>query len=153
MLMLNNLVALIACVILAFVKCWPSGTANFIMITLFATGMWIAASIVSKNIAKKSNMDKTTELSIEVFEHAQTIQLLTAEDYFVRKFEEGQNAVKGQEKKTAIYKAIQFALTQSYVYFSCVTTYGFGALMIYLGYINAIGNKCIIRRMGSDYGL
>ena len=62
MLMLNNLVALVACVVLAFVKCWPSGTASFIMISLFAAGMWIAASIVSKNIAKKSEMDKTTEV-------------------------------------------------------------------------------------------
>ncbi|VDM66123.1 unnamed protein product, partial [Strongylus vulgaris] len=138
MLMLNNLVALVACVALTFVACWPSGIANFIMIILVIIGLWVAASIVSKNIARKSEMDKTTELSIEVFEHAQTIQLLTAEDYFVKKFENAQNAVKKQEKRTAIYKAVQFALTQSYIYFSAVTTYGFGALMIYLGHIEAV---------------
>ncbi|ETN79014.1 ABC transporter, ATP-binding protein, partial [Necator americanus] len=76
-------------------------------------------------------------LSIEIFEHAQTIQVLAAENYFVEKFEDYQNAVKSQEIKTAFYRALQFALTQSYVYFSNMATYGFGALMIYFGHVQA----------------
>ncbi|CAJ0588656.1 unnamed protein product [Cylicocyclus nassatus] len=138
MLMLNNLVALIASVILTFVACWPSGIANLVMIVVFTIALWVAANIVSTNIARKSELDKSIELSIEVFEHAQTIQLLCAEDYFVRKFENCQNAVKKQEKRTATFKALQFALTQSFVYFLCVTTYGFAAFMIYLGHIKAV---------------
>ncbi|PIO71734.1 hypothetical protein TELCIR_06356 [Teladorsagia circumcincta] len=34
---------------------------------------------------KKSEIDKTPELSIEVFEHARTIQLLAVEDFFLKK--------------------------------------------------------------------
>ncbi|KAL6743950.1 hypothetical protein Aduo_016931 [Ancylostoma duodenale] len=138
MLMLNNLVAVTACVILSLVACWPSGLANAIMIATFTVAMWVAANIVSKNLAKKSEQDKATELSIEIFEHAQTIQVLAAEKYFVKKFEHYQNALKGQERKTAIYRAVQFAFTQGFVYISSMTTYGFGALMIYLGQLEAV---------------
>ncbi|RCN52952.1 ABC transporter, ATP-binding protein [Ancylostoma caninum] len=138
MLMLNNLVAVISCVILSLVACWPSGLANTIMIVIFTVAMWVAANIVSTNLAKKSEQDKATELSIEIFEHAQTIQVLAAEKYFVKKFEHYQNALKDQERKTAIYRAVQFALTQGYVYISSMTTYGFGALMIYLGQLEAV---------------
>ncbi|EYC28977.1 hypothetical protein Y032_0007g3528 [Ancylostoma ceylanicum] len=138
MLMLNNLVAVIFCVVLSLTACWPSGLANLIMIATFTVGMWVAANIVSTNLAKKSEQDKATELSIEIFEHAQTIQVLAAEPFFVEKFEHYQNALKGQEKKTAIYRAVQFALTQGYVYISSMTTYGFGALMIYLGQLEAV---------------
>ncbi|EPB78162.1 ABC transporter, ATP-binding protein [Ancylostoma ceylanicum] len=100
MLMLNNLVAVIFCVVLSLTACWPSGLANLIMIATFTVGMWVAANIVSTNLAKKSEQDKATE--------------------------------------TAIYRAVQFALTQGYVYISSMTTYGFGALMIYLGQLEAV---------------
>lgn len=63
MLMLNNLVALITCVVLALVACWPSGLANAVMIALFTVAMWVAANIVSTNLAKKSEQDKATEVS------------------------------------------------------------------------------------------
>ncbi|ETN79013.1 hypothetical protein NECAME_00387 [Necator americanus] len=77
MLMLNNLVALIACIILSLVACWPSGVANTIMIVLVTAGLWVAAKTVSMNLIRKSELDKTTEKrNVFMYEERYDIQYL-----------------------------------------------------------------------------
>ncbi|PIO59025.1 hypothetical protein TELCIR_19524, partial [Teladorsagia circumcincta] len=107
MLMVNNICGIIVCIPLAIIACWESGTAVTILL-----------------------------LSIEVFEHARTIQLLSVEDFFLQKYESYEVAVKEQEKWTTIYQSIQFAFTQCYIYFSDMLAYAIGATMIYYGRVD-----------------
>ncbi|KAK6046528.1 hypothetical protein COOONC_15967 [Cooperia oncophora] len=137
MLMVNNICAVVVCIPLSIIACWESGLAVTVLLVLFIVCMWITSNRVSANMEKKSQLDKTPELSIEIFEHAKTIQLLAVEDYFLKKYESYEIAVKKQEKWTTIYQSIQFALTQCYIYFSDMVTYSIGATMIYYGRVDS----------------
>ncbi|KAK6757398.1 hypothetical protein RB195_015304 [Necator americanus] len=138
MLMVNNLCAVGICIAVSVVVCWPSGVAMTILITLFTSSMWFTSKRTSSNMEKKSELDKTPELSIEIFEQTRTIQLLAVESYFMKKFEMFQEAVKEAEHKIAVYQGVQFALTQSYIYFSDMVTYATGATLIFHGYVKAV---------------
>ncbi|EYC28974.1 hypothetical protein Y032_0007g3527 [Ancylostoma ceylanicum] len=138
MLMVNNLCAVGVCIALSVVACWPSGVAMTILITLFTASMWFTSNRVSANMLKKAELDKTPELSVEIFEQTRTIQLLAVEPHFIKKFGSYQEAVKSEERLIAIYQGIQFALTQCYIYFSDMVTYAIGATMIFHGYVDAV---------------
>ncbi|VDP00900.1 unnamed protein product [Heligmosomoides polygyrus] len=138
MLMVNNLCAVAVCVVLSIVTCWAGGVAMTVLITLFTICMWITSNRISANMDKKSEIDKTPELAIEIFEHAKTIQLLAVEPYFMAKYENYGTAVAKQERWIVIFQSIQFALTQCYIYFSDMVMYGIGAAMIYGGYTEAV---------------
>ncbi|XGW07053.1 hypothetical protein V3C99_016954 [Haemonchus contortus] len=137
MLMVNNMCAVVVCIPLSIIACWESGVAMTVLLALFIVSMWITSNRISASMEKKSEIDKTPELSIEVFEHAKTIQLLAVQDYFLQKYESYEAVVKKQEKWTTIYQSIQFGLTQSYIYFSDLVTYGIGASMIYFGRVDS----------------
>ncbi|VDO23678.1 unnamed protein product [Haemonchus placei] len=137
MLMVNNMCAVVVCIPLSIIACWESGVAMTVLLALFIVSMWITSNRISASMEKKSENDKTPELSIEVFEHAKTIQLLAVEDYFLQKYESYEAVVKEQERWTTIYQSIQFGLTQSYIYFSDLVTYGIGASMIYFGRVDS----------------
>ncbi|WKY13006.1 hypothetical protein Q1695_004098 [Nippostrongylus brasiliensis] len=138
MLMVNNLVAVVICVILALASCWQSGLAMTILISLFTISMWMVSNRISTNMKKRSESDRRPELSIEIFEHAKTIQLLCVERHFMEKYDMFEKESKKYEKRAAIYQSIQFALTQSYIYFSDMITYAIGATMIFHGYVEPV---------------
>lgn len=64
MLMVNNLCAVAVCVVLSIVTCWAGGVAMTVLITLFTICMWITSNRISANMDKKSEIDKTPEVSL-----------------------------------------------------------------------------------------
>ncbi|KAK5982734.1 hypothetical protein GCK32_011109 [Trichostrongylus colubriformis] len=99
--------------------------------------MWITSNRISTAMAKLSAVDRTPELSIEIFEHAKIIQQLAVENYFLRKYGDQEITVEDQQKLAAVYQSIQFALAQCYMYFSDMLTFGIGAGMIYYGRVDS----------------
>uniref|UniRef100_A0A8L8KAH0 Multidrug resistance protein 1 n=1 Tax=Heligmosomoides polygyrus TaxID=6339 RepID=A0A8L8KAH0_HELPZ len=138
MLMVNNLCAIAVCIVISIVTCWAGGVAMTVMTTLFTICMLTTSNRISANMDKKSGIDKTAELAVEVFEHAKTIQLLAVEPFFMAKYENYGVAVEKQVRRIAVLQSVQFSLTQCYVYFSDMVMYGIGAAMIYGGYTDAV---------------
>ncbi|WKY13008.1 hypothetical protein Q1695_004099 [Nippostrongylus brasiliensis] len=118
MLMVNNICGVVVCVIISLASCWQSGVAMTIVITMFTISMWI--------------------FSIEMIEHAKTIQLLCVERHFMDKYDMFENESKKHEKTVVVYQSIQFALTQAFICFSDMITYGIGATMIFYGYAEPV---------------
>ncbi|PIO62140.1 hypothetical protein TELCIR_16316, partial [Teladorsagia circumcincta] len=71
-----------------------------------------------------SNM--TAWMSIEIIENVRTIQLLTRERYFYDKYEQASKQQKRSEMGKGYYEAVNFALTQTFVYFSLAGAYAVG---------------------------
>ncbi|KAJ1370623.1 hypothetical protein KIN20_032392 [Parelaphostrongylus tenuis] len=137
-LMVNNLCAVVVCVVLSVYACWASGVAAIVLITLFTIIMWVTSNRITSCMERKAAIDKTPELCIEIFEHALTIQLLGVESYFVKKYEQYEMKARTQEKMLVIFESIQFAITQCYIYFSDSLTSFIGAYMIFYGAEEAV---------------
>uniref|UniRef100_A0A183FX85 ABC transporter domain-containing protein n=1 Tax=Heligmosomoides polygyrus TaxID=6339 RepID=A0A183FX85_HELPZ len=133
MLMVNNLVAVVACIALSTVHCWPAGVGMVVVISLFTVFTWLASYRISANMRRRSKLDRTSELSIEIIEHAKTIQLLGVEQFFMEKYESYEAAAKSPTKRIAVYQSIQFGLTQCYTFLSDLVMYFIGAHMIFHG--------------------
>ncbi|WKY13009.1 hypothetical protein Q1695_004099 [Nippostrongylus brasiliensis] len=138
MLMVNNICGVVVCVIISLASCWQSGVAMTIVITMFTISMWIVSNRISTNMKKRSEIDRRPEFSIEMIEHAKTIQLLCVERHFMDKYDMFENESKKHEKTVVVYQSIQFALTQAFICFSDMITYGIGATMIFYGYAEPV---------------
>ncbi|KJH44961.1 ABC transporter, ATP-binding protein [Dictyocaulus viviparus] len=125
MLMVNNLCAVIVCVLFSVLGCWASGVAAIILITLFITSMWFTSSRISACMEREAKLDKTPEL-------------LAVESHFLEKYEQFDSIAKHHEKTLTVYESIQFALTQCYLFISDMTTYCIGAYMVYYGQAEAV---------------
>ncbi|EJW86996.1 ABC transporter [Wuchereria bancrofti] len=130
----NNVVAIVAMVIVSIVFNWQIGavgTGN--LLTLLLLLLLIARQMqkLSKHALKE---DLTGQLAIEIVEQTRTIQLITREEHFHREYVQKIQELLRLQKKSGPYEAILFAVTSSFMFFSDMLSYAIGIALIYYGY-------------------
>ncbi|RCN35751.1 multidrug resistance protein 1 domain protein [Ancylostoma caninum] len=82
---------------------------------------------------KRDREDTSAELAVEIVERARTIQLAAVEDCFLQKYCRQRFAAARFDRRIGLVEAINFAITQSFVFFCDLSCYVLGTHLIYSG--------------------
>ncbi|KAK5972582.1 Multidrug resistance protein pgp-3 [Trichostrongylus colubriformis] len=121
-----NMTAWTICIIIAIFSSWHIGVTGVILSGALGLSMVLLARTIQKMNLKLVKENQAGKLSIEVIENVRTIQLLTRERYFYDKYEKASKQQKRSEMGKGYYEAANFALTQTFVYFSFAGAYAVG---------------------------
>ncbi|KAK6047586.1 ABC transporter, ATP-binding protein [Cooperia oncophora] len=136
-----NMTAWMICIIIAISSSWHIGLTGIILRAklvangnTFSAALGVTMVILARTIQKRNlqlmRENQAGKLSIEVIENVRTIQLLTRERYFYDKYEKASKQQKRSEMSKGYYEAVNFALTQSFVYYSLAGAYAVGIPII-----------------------
>uniref|UniRef100_A0A915DJ85 ABC transmembrane type-1 domain-containing protein n=1 Tax=Ditylenchus dipsaci TaxID=166011 RepID=A0A915DJ85_9BILA len=79
---------------------------------------------MQKQLKIVNDVDDSAKIAVEIIENVRTIQLLTKEAYFLQKYFEKLHATMQPLIKAAIYDALMFSITQSFMYVSDLFCFG-----------------------------
>ncbi|KAL3994803.1 ABC transporter transmembrane region family protein [Acanthocheilonema viteae] len=130
----NNVVAIFVMVVVAIAFNWRIGlvgTGN--LLTLILLLLLIARKMQNLNKCALKK-DLTGQLTIEIVEQIRTIQLITREEHFHRKYVQQIQELLRLQKKSGPYEAVLFAVTSSFMFFGDMLSYAVGIALIYYGY-------------------
>ncbi|EFP10200.1 CRE-PGP-14 protein [Caenorhabditis remanei] len=127
------LAAIIANIVIAFIYCWQIGILGTSLIILLAFVMiGLAYKISLMNIEQIKN-DEAGRIAIEIIENVKTIQLLTRSELFFDHYQTASKQQKRSELKKGMIEAVNYSLSQSFMYFMMCFTYAVGIRIIYQG--------------------
>lgn len=125
-----GITALLTNTIIGLMYCWQValiGTAFSLM--LGAAQIFLAGWAQKKNFSLVKN-DDAGRLAIEIIENVRTIQLLTREEEFYKKYEFASKKQKLSEIGKCWVEAVNFAISQTFQYFMNTFTYSVGIHII-----------------------
>ncbi|CAI5455646.1 unnamed protein product [Caenorhabditis angaria] len=128
------LAAIIACIVIGFVRCWQVailGTGLIILLAITMVGL--AYKITLLNVEHIKN-DEAGRIAIEIIENVKTIQLLTRQDMFFKHYEEASKQQKRNEVTKGMIEAVNYSVSQTFMYFMMMFTYALGIAIIYEGH-------------------
>ncbi|KAF1748489.1 hypothetical protein GCK72_024956 [Caenorhabditis remanei] len=127
------LAAIIGNIVIAFIYCWQIGILGTSLIILLAFVMiGLAYKISLMNIEQIKN-DEAGRIAIEIIENVKTIQLLTRSELFFDHYQTASKQQKRSELKKGMIEAVNYSLSQSFMYFMMCFTYAVGIRIIYQG--------------------
>ncbi|CAI2356229.1 unnamed protein product [Caenorhabditis sp. 36 PRJEB53466] len=125
--------AIIANIVIAFVYCWQIGILGTSLILLLAATMiGLAYKISVMNIQQIKN-DEAGRIAIEIIENVKTIQLLTRCDMFFEHYQTASKQQKRSELKKGLIEAVNYSISQTFMYFMMCFCYAVGIRIIYQG--------------------
>ncbi|CAB3407204.1 unnamed protein product [Caenorhabditis bovis] len=138
----------LASLLLAFPFVWEIGLIGLLItISYGIVSLYFVSSAHNLHIEKTVN-DRSGVFTIEIIEQVRSIQIMAVEDYFESRLNEFLNASEEYEKRVGFMSALNFASTQSYVFFSDMLTFYIGTLLIYYGKYES--NKIFLAFNGSQ---
>nr|QRN45888.1 P-glycoprotein 11.1 [Toxocara canis] len=127
----DNMVALVAALILSVVYCWQVGLLGVGLTAIVFVAVVLLAKFMDKYNGAAIKEDLSGQLSIEIVEQARTIQLLTREEHFCKLFDEKLDHALKLQKRSGPSEAINFAITMALPYAANAVGFGFGISLIY----------------------
>uniref|UniRef100_A0A914ZIF2 Uncharacterized protein n=1 Tax=Parascaris univalens TaxID=6257 RepID=A0A914ZIF2_PARUN len=133
----NNLVALAVTLVLGIAYCWQVGLLGlgFTLLVLFL--LIVVSKFMDKTNDTAIREDFTGQLSIEIVEQVRTIQLLTREKHFCKRFNGKLDAALVLQKKCGPPEAVSFTITMAFPFFADMVTYALGISLLYYGHAKA----------------
>uniref|UniRef100_A0A914R5D7 ABC transmembrane type-1 domain-containing protein n=1 Tax=Parascaris equorum TaxID=6256 RepID=A0A914R5D7_PAREQ len=133
----NNLVALAVTLVLGIAYCWQVGLLGlgFTLLVLFL--LIVVSKFMDKTNDTAIREDFTGQLSIEIVEQVRTIQLLTREKHFCKRFDGKLDAALVLQKKCGPPEAVCFTITMAFPFFADMVTYALGISLLYYGHAKA----------------
>ncbi|PAV91938.1 hypothetical protein WR25_21730 [Diploscapter pachys] len=123
--------AVIACIVIGFVYSWQVaivGTGMMGLLGFALIGLAFYITFMNEDTAKNDEAGKT---SIEIIENVRTIQLLTRTHEFYMHYEAASKKNKRRELKKGLIEAVNFTISQSFMYFMLAVGYAVGIQIIY----------------------
>uniref|UniRef100_A0A1I7T4R1 ABC transmembrane type-1 domain-containing protein n=1 Tax=Caenorhabditis tropicalis TaxID=1561998 RepID=A0A1I7T4R1_9PELO len=106
----------------------PIGIATVaLLISIQAT---ITHILKKRGVIDAKNAEDSSRLAIEAVEEYRTVQYLTKEKYFVKKFDDGMESIHSRNLQRGVLQAFSYALTASYTYFNFAIGYRYGIYLI-----------------------
>lgn len=133
MINLSNLSASIIGVGIAVVFCWQLGVLGAVLSSSLLALTMLNIRISHKAHENKDREDRSSELAAEIIEQARSIQLAVVEKYFVESYVEQLRAASRFDHRIGLVDSVNFAVTQSFVFFCDMTCYILGTYLIYQG--------------------
>uniref|UniRef100_A0A0R3RPU8 ABC transporter, ATP-binding protein n=1 Tax=Elaeophora elaphi TaxID=1147741 RepID=A0A0R3RPU8_9BILA len=130
----NNIVAIFVMIVVAVIFNWRIGlvgSGNLFTLTLL---MLLIARRMQKLNKHALKEDLTGQMAIEIVEQIRTIQLITREEHFHRKYVQQIQDLLCVQKKSGPYEAVLFAISSSFMFFSDMLSYATGIALMYYGY-------------------
>ncbi|CAD5231285.1 unnamed protein product [Bursaphelenchus okinawaensis] len=129
--LLNNLFCTFVQFILTFVMSWYIGIAGSVVYVTVLLVLGYMAHLIQKGMLKVQKTDDSAKVAVEIIENSRTIQLLTRETYFAKKYDQCLERIEETEKKVLLADSVVFCVTQSCMYVSDVACYTTGLMLIY----------------------
>ncbi|CAB3406640.1 unnamed protein product [Caenorhabditis bovis] len=123
--------AIIACVVIGFVYCWQVailGTALIILLGVTMTSLAYKISLLNMHQIKN---DEAGRIAIEIIENVKTIQLLTRTERFYHHYQTASKLQKRSELKKGMIEAVNYSISQTFMYFMMCFCYALGIRIIY----------------------
>lgn len=125
--------AIIANITIGFIYCWYLAILGTALIILLAVTMCgLAYKISLMNIEQVRN-DEAGRIAIEIIENVKTIQLLTRCELFFDHYQKSSKSQKRSELRKGIIEAINYTISQSFMYFMMCFCFALGIRLIYQG--------------------
>ncbi|KAK6030788.1 ABC transporter, ATP-binding protein, partial [Ostertagia ostertagi] len=130
---LSNLSASIIGIVLAFTFSWWLGLLGAVLSCSLLTLTLLNIRLTHRCHERKDKEDHSPESAIEIIEQARSIKLAVVEKQFLRKYAEQRQASMRHDFWIGLIEAVNFATTQSFVFFSDMLCYLLGTCLIYQG--------------------
>ncbi|EYC37767.1 hypothetical protein Y032_0767g2187 [Ancylostoma ceylanicum] len=130
----SNIFASLIGVCIAYAFSWHLGVLGTALSLSLLTLALLNIRISHKCHEKRSREDTSAELAVEIVERARTIQLAAVEDCFLQKYCRQRLAAARFDRRIGLVEAINFAITQSFVFFCDLSCYVLGTHLIYSGH-------------------
>uniref|UniRef100_A0A1I7US71 ABC transporter domain-containing protein n=3 Tax=Caenorhabditis tropicalis TaxID=1561998 RepID=A0A1I7US71_9PELO len=130
---LYALSAIIANIVIAFIYCWYLAILGTALIILLAVTMCGLAYKISLLNMKQIQDDEAGRIAIEIIENVKTIQLLTRCEHFFDHFQKSSKSQKRSELKKGLIEAVNYTITQSFMYYMMCFCFALGIRLIYQG--------------------
>ncbi|UMM42746.1 hypothetical protein L5515_018454 [Caenorhabditis briggsae] len=130
---LYALSAIIANIAIAFIYCWYLAILGTALIILLAVTMCGLAYKISLLNMKQIQDDEAGRIAIEIIENVKTIQLLTRCDHFFERYQKSSKSQKRSELKKGLIEAVNYTITQSFMYYMMCFCFALGIRLIYQG--------------------
>ncbi|CAB3405451.1 unnamed protein product [Caenorhabditis bovis] len=125
--------SIIMSLLLAFPFVWEIGLVGLLVtISYGIVSLYFVNSAHNLHIEKVVN-DKSGVFAIEIIEQVRSIKIMAVEKYFESRFDELLTASEAYEKRIGFASALNFASTQSFVFFADMLLFYIGTLLIYYG--------------------
>ncbi|PAV83971.1 hypothetical protein WR25_21709 [Diploscapter pachys] len=123
--------SVIYCLILTFPFSWELGLLGAgLTFTLAATTITVL-TFAHRAQARKMREDRSSEYAIEIAEQIRAIQLMAVEDHFLGRYESQQAVGRKLDQRIVLIEAINFGITQSFVFLCDMSCYFLGTYLIY----------------------
>uniref|UniRef100_A0A915DH60 ABC transmembrane type-1 domain-containing protein n=1 Tax=Ditylenchus dipsaci TaxID=166011 RepID=A0A915DH60_9BILA len=125
--------AFISLFIIALFFSWQITLTGLLVFCVLCAILVVLAKNMQKQLKIVNDVDDSAKIAVEIIENVRTIQLLTKEAYFLQKYFEKLHATMQPLIKAAIYDALMFSITQSFMYVSDLFCFGVGVYLVYNG--------------------
>ncbi|KIH66854.1 ABC transporter, ATP-binding protein [Ancylostoma duodenale] len=142
----SNIFASLIGVCIAYAFSWHLGILGTVLSLSLLTMALLNIRISHKCHEKRDREDASAELAVEIVERARTIQLAAVENCFLQKYCRQRLAAAQFDRRIfctypeddpgiqiGLVEAINFAITQSFVFFCDLSCYVLGTHLIYIG--------------------
>lgn len=143
--LVNNIFALFVLLIQGLIFSWQIFLAGSAAIVIMTSLIYLYGHWAQKKSTEISKLDDSANISVEIIENIRTIQLLTQEDYFVKKFSEHTTSATKEILQLASYESMVLAIGMASAYICDVVSYSTGLPLIYHGYTSP--NECFVAAM------
>ncbi|CAD6193301.1 unnamed protein product [Caenorhabditis auriculariae] len=123
--------AIVVCIIISYIYCWQVallGTGLIILLSITMVGL---AQLISVRNIQAIKHDEAGRIAIEIIENVRTIQLLTRCEEFNNTYVTTSKKQKRNELSKGLIEAVNFSLSQSFMYFVMCFSYAVGIRIIY----------------------
>uniref|UniRef100_A0A914EHV6 p-glycoprotein n=1 Tax=Acrobeloides nanus TaxID=290746 RepID=A0A914EHV6_9BILA len=127
---IHGTTTLVICSIISFSYCWE--VALTVLIYNLALGFTIGtlARVIQKKNLSLARNDDAGKTAIEIIENVRTIQLLTREELFYKRYEAASKNMKRVEFNKSYFEAVNNSISQSYMYLCMTIAYAIGVHII-----------------------
>uniref|UniRef100_A0AC35GD70 p-glycoprotein n=1 Tax=Panagrolaimus sp. PS1159 TaxID=55785 RepID=A0AC35GD70_9BILA len=122
--------AVVVSIIIGFIYAWQVTLLGIAMLMILATLQLYLAHVVMKTNMRLAQTDEAGRIAIEIIENVRTIQLLTREDFFNRRYVKASKKQKRTEMAKCYYESSNNALTQSFLFYMLAVCYALGIHII-----------------------
>ncbi|CAI5442420.1 unnamed protein product [Caenorhabditis angaria] len=119
--------------LLAFPFVWELGCVGLFITILLTVFTFYFVSVAHDANSEKAAKDKSGQFGTEIVEQIRAIKLISAEDYFEKQFQHFVEKAEQYDNKIGFISALNFAITQSYVFASDMLLFYIGTLLIFKG--------------------
>ncbi|GMT21317.1 hypothetical protein PFISCL1PPCAC_12614, partial [Pristionchus fissidentatus] len=123
----------ITCLVYSLVAKWEiglMGLAASIVFFLLLAGLFY---LMTMFMERESRASRTAELALEILEQTRTIQIMSVEEYFEKKYSKSQEEIKSIKNKVTVVQSFIYAFTQASAFFFGLIAFAAGAEYVFDG--------------------